>query len=84
MEAIMKDDHQNDHLEAAVQTPDGTFYKVIPSKFLWTSLPPPPGRYNLIFLYFMERCFSIANTSSAVFGEREDRSCNLIDRDLKN
>ena len=58
----MKDDHQNDHLEAAVQTPDGTFYKVIPSKFLWTSLPPPPGWYNLTLLYFTNGCFSIANT----------------------
>lgn len=52
MEAIFKDDHQNDHLEAAVQTPDGTFYKVIPSQFLWTTLPTPPGRYTLILLYF--------------------------------
>lgn len=33
----MKDDHQLDHLEAALETPDGTFYKVIPSQFLWTS-----------------------------------------------
>jgi len=46
MEAIMKDDHQNDHLEAAVQTPDGTFYKVIPSKFLWTTLRTPPGMFS--------------------------------------
>lgn len=45
MEAVMKDDHQEDHLEAAVKTPDGQFYKVIPSKFLWTTLPPPPGWY---------------------------------------
>lgn len=45
MEAVMKDDHQKDHLEAAVKTPDGQFYKVIPSKFLWTTLPPPPGWY---------------------------------------
>ena len=47
----MKDDHQNDHLEAAVQTPDGTFYKVIPSKFLWTTLPTPPGRYTFLFSF---------------------------------
>lgn len=47
MEAVMKDDHQKDHLEAAVKTPDGQFYKVIPSKFLWTTLPPPPGWYIL-------------------------------------
>lgn len=45
MEAVMKDDHQKDHLEAAVKTPDGQFYKVIPSKFLWTTLPTPPGWY---------------------------------------
>lgn len=45
MEAVMKDDHQEDHLEAAVKTPDGQFYKVIPSKFLWTTLPTPPGWY---------------------------------------
>ena len=34
----MKDDHQEDHLEVGLQTPDGTFYKVIPSKFLWTTV----------------------------------------------
>ena len=62
----MKDDHQNDHLEAAVQTPDGTFYKVIPSKFLWTTLPTPPGGYIVILLYFTTGCFSVANTSHAV------------------
>lgn len=43
MEAIFKDDHQNDHLEVGLKTPDGTFYRVIPSKFLWTKLPPKPG-----------------------------------------
>ena len=37
MEAIMKDDHQWDHLEVALQTPDGKFYKVIPAQFLWTT-----------------------------------------------
>lgn len=41
----MKDDHQNDHLEVAVETPDSTFYTVIPSKFLWTTLPLSPGKY---------------------------------------
>ena len=67
----MKDDHQvNDHLEAAVQTPDGTFYKVIPSEFLWTSLPPPPGRYNLILLYFTNGCSLRGNTSHTVFADR--------------
>ena len=51
MESIMKDDHQNDHLEVAVQTPDGTFYKVIPSQFLWTTVPHPYGRqtYSVSF-----------------------------------
>ena len=44
LESIMKDDHQNDHLEVAVKTPDGKFYNVIPSQFLWTSLPLPYGR----------------------------------------
>ena len=41
----MKDDHQPDHLEVAVQTPDGTFYKVVPSKFLWTRLRVTSSRY---------------------------------------
>jgi len=62
----MKDDHQKDHLEAGVQTPDGRSYEVIPSKFLWTSLPTPPGGYNLVLHYFTNKCFSIANTSHAV------------------
>lgn len=53
MEAIFKNDHQNDHLEAAVQTPDGTFYKVIPSQFLWTTLPTSPGRFT--FLFFLSK-----------------------------
>ena len=43
METRMKDDHQDDHLEVALETPDGTFYKVIPSEFLWTTKPQPPG-----------------------------------------
>ena len=41
----MKDDHQKDHLEVGLETPDGQFYKVIPSKFLWTTKPLPPGRF---------------------------------------
>ena len=36
MEAIFKDDHQKDHLEVGLETPNGLFYKVIPSMFLWT------------------------------------------------
>lgn len=44
MESIMKDDHQPDHLEVGLKTPDGTFYEVIPSQFLWIKLPLPPGR----------------------------------------
>ncbi|XP_068695497.1 uncharacterized protein [Montipora foliosa] len=39
MESVMKDDHQYDHLEVGMKTPDGTFYKVIPSTFLWTTTP---------------------------------------------
>jgi len=54
MEAIFKDDYQDDHLEAAVQTPDGKFYNVIPSQFLWTALPTPPGRYNLISVFYFQ------------------------------
>ena len=41
METIMKDDHQDDHLEVGMQTADGTNYTVIPSAFLRTSLPVP-------------------------------------------
>ena len=40
----MKDDHQWDHLEVALQTPDGKFYKVIPSQFLWTIYHPSSGQ----------------------------------------
>ena len=48
MEAIMKDDHQPDHLEVALETPDGKFYKVIPSMFLWTTFRVTSGRYLYI------------------------------------
>ena len=41
----MKDDHQADHLEVAMQTPDGNFYKVIPSTFLWTVYERSYGRF---------------------------------------
>ena len=44
METIMKDDHQNDHLEVGMQTPDGKNYTVIPSAFLRTTLPVPPSK----------------------------------------
>ena len=44
METIMKDDHQNDHLEVGMQAPDGKNYTVIPSAFLRTSLPVPPSK----------------------------------------
>ena len=44
METIMKDDHQNDHLEVGMQAPNGTNYTVIPSTFLRTSLPVPPSK----------------------------------------
>ncbi|XP_029196209.2 uncharacterized protein LOC114961608 [Acropora millepora] len=42
MESIMKDDHQADHLEVGLKTPDGSFYNVVPSQFLWINLPLPP------------------------------------------
>lgn len=45
MEAIMKDDHQEDHLEVGLQTPDGQFYKVIPSMFLWTTRRVTSSKY---------------------------------------
>ena len=48
MESIMKDDHQADHLEVGLKTPDGSFYKVVPSQFLWINLPLPPGRWDFI------------------------------------
>ena len=49
METIMKDDHQNDHLEVGMQAPDGTNYTVIPSAFLRTSLPVPPSKSGSLF-----------------------------------
>ena len=52
----MKDDHQVDHLEVGLQTPDGQFYKVIPSKFLWTKLRVTSSRY----LYTLQPCIIIA------------------------
>ena len=53
MESIMKDDHQADHLEVAMQTPDGNFYKVIPSAFLWTVYQRPYGRLTTVLsVYF--------------------------------
>ena len=49
----MKDDHQADHLEVAMQTPEGTFYKVIPSVFLWTVYQRPYGRLTTVLsVYF--------------------------------
>ena len=44
----MKDDHQADHLEVAMQTPDGNFYKVIPSAFLWTVHERSYGRLTRV------------------------------------
>ena len=47
METVMKDDHQPDHLEVGLVTPDGTQYSYIPgSKFLWTILPLPHCMYR--------------------------------------
>lgn len=52
----MKDDHQDyDHLEAGLYTPDGQFYNVIPSKFLWTTLRTPPGMWSYILHLFAAR-----------------------------
>ena len=48
----MKDDHQADHLEVAMQTPEGTFYKVIPSAFLWTVYQRPYGRLTTVLSVF--------------------------------
>ena len=36
MEALMKDDHQFDHMEVGLETPSENIYKVIPQSFLWT------------------------------------------------
>ena len=44
----MKDDHQTDHLEVGLKTPDGTFYKVIPSAFLWTIYERSYGRLTTV------------------------------------
>lgn len=49
MEAIMKDDHQIDHLEVGLQTPDKTIYTVIPSKFLWTTQRYVGKRYSTLY-----------------------------------
>ncbi|KAJ7334524.1 hypothetical protein OS493_014848 [Desmophyllum pertusum] len=71
MEAIMKDDHQDyDHLEAGLYTPDGQFYNVIPSKFLWTTLRTPPAQnatYQAILLKVAARAGAEAGLS---FGGR--------------
>ena len=68
----MKDDHQSDHLEVAVQTPDGTFYKVIPSMFLWTALPPKPGRSVLFFLNLQMGACTLASLLHTVYLNKAD------------
>lgn len=45
----MKDDHQIDHLEVGLQTPDKTIYTVIPSKFLWTTQRYVGKRYSTLY-----------------------------------
>ena len=45
MEALMKDDHQVDHMEVGLKTPSGEVYKVIPQSFLWT-IRKKKGQYN--------------------------------------
>ena len=53
MESVMKDDHQPDHLEVGLVTPDGTQYSYIPgSKFLWTILPLPHCMYRKCKAFF--------------------------------
>ena len=53
METVMKDDHQPDHLEVGLVTPDGTQYSYIPgSKFLWTILPLPHCMYRKCKAFF--------------------------------
>ena len=69
----MKDDHQKDHLEAGMQTPDGTFYRVIPSQFLWTTLPLPSCKYNCL------TCIRLQFTSDLV-----ERTFSLDNCDFKN
>ena len=67
METIMKDDHQNDHLEVGMQAPDGTNYTVIPSAFLRTSLPvPPPKSVTMKFFDTVNLARLIQTLDSAI------------------
>ena len=50
MEAIMKDDHQIDHLEVGLQTPSGKIFNVIPEQYLWTNRNVQKGRYTRIYV----------------------------------
>ena len=52
----MKDDHQADHLEVAMQTPDGNFHKVIPSAFLWTVYERSYGRLTRVLFPSFKSC----------------------------
>lgn len=79
----MKDDHQSDHLEAALETPDGTFYKVIPSSFLWTSnrLSACKNNWNLVLC--LSLCFSVR--PFIIFNKNQSNRCQdlrLIHEDL--
>ena len=51
MEALVKEDHQVDHLEVGFKTPSGKVYEVIPSQFLWATLKYQKGQHTL-FLCF--------------------------------
>ncbi|XP_022790178.1 uncharacterized protein LOC111329682 isoform X1 [Stylophora pistillata] len=63
MEAIMKDDHQWDHLEVALETPDSKFYKVIPSQFLWT-INRASSAYNSTYQAILIKAAAIAGAKA--------------------
>lgn len=70
----MKDDHQEDHLEVGLQTPDGQKYEVIPSKFLWTTPRVTSSRY----LYTLQRCIITKLMIVSEFYDTRSYSCILF------
>ena len=48
MESLMKDDHEIDHLEVGLETPNHVMYNIIPSMFLWTTLPYSFCKYPIL------------------------------------
>lgn len=52
MEALMKDDHQKDHLEVGLKTPSGKVFEVIPSEFLWTTLKQMKSQYTYLVQFY--------------------------------